>query len=100
METSNRVLILLPIVPCIDWVPVATISTRKDIELFPAVTLVSFTDGLLGNGSGIPYLYLTPLDFTAQDLAVSATVRVYVPPMLPNKLYVDRTLLIDITFLR
>ena len=52
-----------------DWVPVATISTRKDIEMFPAVTLVSFTDGLLGNGSGIPYLYLTPLDFTAQDLA-------------------------------
>ncbi|CAK9816195.1 Protein CREG1 [Anthophora quadrimaculata] len=52
-----------------DWVSVATISTRKDIQSFPAVTLVSYTDGLLGNGSGIPYLYLTPLDFTAQDLA-------------------------------
>ncbi|XP_016913983.1 protein CREG1 [Apis cerana] len=52
-----------------DWVSVATISTRQDIKSFPAVTLVSYTDGLLGNGSGIPYLYLTPLDFTTQDLA-------------------------------
>ncbi|KZC05320.1 PREDICTED: protein CREG1 [Dufourea novaeangliae] len=52
-----------------DWVSVATISTRKEIESSPAVTLVSFSDGELGNGSGIPYLYLTPLDFTAQDLA-------------------------------
>lgn len=58
----------------IDWVSVATISTRQDIKSFPAVTLVSYTDGLLGNGSGIPYLYLTPLDFTAQDLTVSITV--------------------------
>lgn len=52
-----------------DWVSVATISTRKEIESFPTVNLVSFSDGPLGNGSGIPYLYLTPLDFTAQDLA-------------------------------
>lgn len=57
-----------------DWVSVATISTRQDIKSFPAVTLVSYTDGLLGNGSGIPYLYLTPLDFTAQDLTVRITV--------------------------
>ncbi|XP_076618085.1 cellular Repressor of E1A-stimulated Genes [Colletes latitarsis] len=52
-----------------DWVSIATISTRKDIESFPTATLASFSDGLLGNGTGIPYLYLTPLDFTAQDLA-------------------------------
>ncbi|XP_076660278.1 cellular Repressor of E1A-stimulated Genes [Halictus rubicundus] len=52
-----------------DWVSVATISTRKEIESYPAVTLVSYSDGELGNGSGIPYFYLTPLDFTAQDLA-------------------------------
>ncbi|CAL7951613.1 unnamed protein product [Xylocopa violacea] len=56
-----------------DWVSVATMSTRKDIESFPVATLVSYADGLLGNGSGIPYLYLTPLDFTAQDLAVIIT---------------------------
>ncbi|XP_029041948.1 protein CREG1 [Osmia bicornis bicornis] len=52
-----------------DWVSVATISTRKEIESYPAVTLVSYSDGILGNGTGVPYLYLTPLDFTAQDLA-------------------------------
>lgn len=52
-----------------DWVSVATLSTRRDVESFPAVNLISYTDGLLGNGSGVPYLYLTPLDFTAQDLA-------------------------------
>nr|XP_003701330.1 PREDICTED: protein CREG1 [Megachile rotundata] len=52
-----------------DWVAVATISTRKDIESFPVANLISYSDGALGNGSGIPYLYLTPLDFTAQDLA-------------------------------
>lgn len=52
----------------------ATISARKDIESFPAVNLVSYSDGLLGNGSGIPYLYLTTLDFTAKDLAVSISV--------------------------
>ncbi|XP_076162006.1 cellular Repressor of E1A-stimulated Genes [Ptiloglossa arizonensis] len=52
-----------------EWASVATISTRKDIESFPTVTLVSCADGLLGNGSGVPYLYLTPLDFTAQDLS-------------------------------
>lgn len=52
-----------------DWVSVATISTRKEIESYPTVTLVSYSDGELGNGSGIPYFYLTPLDFTAQDLA-------------------------------
>ena len=60
-----------------DWVSVATLSIRKDVESFPAVNLISFTDGLLGNGSGVPYLYLTPLDFTAQDLAVSIFIILY-----------------------
>lgn len=54
----------------IDWTSVATISTRQEIETFPTVNLVSFSDGSLGNGSGIPYLYLTPLDFTSQDITV------------------------------
>ncbi|KAG7207400.1 hypothetical protein KM043_009052 [Ampulex compressa] len=52
-----------------EWVSIATMSTRRDIESFPTVNLVSFADGSLGNGSGIPYLYLTPLDFTSQDLS-------------------------------
>lgn len=52
-----------------DWTSVATISTRKDIQTFPTANVISMSDGPLGNGSGIPYMYLTPLDFTAQDLA-------------------------------
>ncbi|XP_012216630.1 protein CREG1 [Linepithema humile] len=52
-----------------DWAAVATISTRRDIETFPVANLVSIGDGPVGNGTGIPYMYLTPLDFTAQDVA-------------------------------
>lgn len=52
-----------------DWTSVATISSRKNIETYPFVNVVSFSDGPLGNGSGIPYLFLTPLDSTAQDLS-------------------------------
>ncbi|XP_043505217.1 protein CREG1 [Polistes fuscatus] len=66
---EDAVLMARFIVNQADWTSVATISTRKDIETFPTVNLISFSDGRLGNGSGIPYLYLTPLDFTAKDLA-------------------------------
>lgn len=52
-----------------DWASVATISTRKDVESFPVANLISIADGPVGNGTGIPYMYLTPLDYTAQDLA-------------------------------
>ncbi|XP_029174198.1 protein CREG1 [Nylanderia fulva] len=53
-----------------DWAATATISIRKDVETFPVANLISISDGPIGNGTGIPYMYLTPLDFTAQDLAV------------------------------
>ncbi|KAF3425419.1 hypothetical protein E2986_04678 [Frieseomelitta varia] len=66
---DQAVLMARYIVNQADWVSVATFSIRKDIESFPAANLISYADGLLGNGSGVPYLYLTPLDFTAQDLA-------------------------------
>lgn len=32
--------------------------------------MISISDGPLGDGSGIPYTYLTPLDFTSQDISV------------------------------
>ncbi|KAK2579109.1 hypothetical protein KPH14_001280 [Odynerus spinipes] len=66
---EDAVLMARYIVNQADWTSVGTISTRKEIETFPTVNLASFSDGPLGNGSGIPYLYLTPLDFTAQDLS-------------------------------
>ncbi|XP_011639520.1 protein CREG1 [Pogonomyrmex barbatus] len=52
-----------------DWAAVATISMRKDVQGFPVANLISIADGPVGNGTGIPYMYLTPLDYTAQDLA-------------------------------
>ncbi|XP_018365661.1 PREDICTED: protein CREG1 [Trachymyrmex cornetzi] len=61
-----------------DWGAVATISTRKDIPSFPVANLVSIADGPIGGGTGIPYMYLTPLDYTAQDLVKDHRATVFV----------------------
>lgn len=50
------------------WTAVATISSHKETDKYPFVNLKSVSDGPVGNGSGIPYFYITPLDFTGQDL--------------------------------
>ncbi|XP_020672601.1 protein CREG1 [Dendrobium catenatum] len=47
------------------WGVLSTISS--DQEGAPFGNVVSFSDGLPGNGSGIPYFYLTELDPTARD---------------------------------
>ncbi|XP_048512794.1 protein CREG1 [Athalia rosae] len=52
-----------------NWTSIATISSSPDIASFPFVNVVSYGDGPLDNGTGMPYLYITPLDYTAQDLA-------------------------------
>ncbi|XP_072755127.1 protein CREG1 [Anoplolepis gracilipes] len=78
-RTNNRVIQDLPlknqtalmaryVVNQVDWAGLATISTREDVETFPVANLVSISDGPIGNGTGIPYMYLTPLDFSAKDL--------------------------------
>ncbi|XP_018345415.1 PREDICTED: protein CREG1 [Trachymyrmex septentrionalis] len=61
-----------------DWAAVATISTRKDIRNFPVANLASIADGPVGGGTGIPYMYLTPLDYTAKDLAKNHHATVFV----------------------
>nr|CAD7453859.1 unnamed protein product [Timema tahoe] len=50
------------------WGALATISQQPRIKTFPFVNTFSVSDGPLNNGSGIPYLYMTPLDMSAQDL--------------------------------
>nr|CAD7412835.1 unnamed protein product [Timema poppensis] len=50
------------------WGALATISQQPRIKTFPFVNTFSVSDGPLNNGTGIPYLYLTPLDMSAQDL--------------------------------
>ncbi|KAJ8675776.1 hypothetical protein QAD02_011562 [Eretmocerus hayati] len=68
-----------------DWASVATISSRKDTLNYPFVNVIALSDGRRGDGTGDLYLFLTPLDFTGQDvfrdnratLAVSLAQRRY-----------------------
>ncbi|KAL7300611.1 hypothetical protein TKK_0006602 [Trichogramma kaykai] len=52
-----------------NWTSVATISTDPRLTSYPYVNIVSSSDGPLGNGGGVPYLFLTPLDSTSKDLS-------------------------------
>ncbi|EFN66213.1 Protein CREG1 [Camponotus floridanus] len=45
-----------------DYAAVATISTRKDIDTYPVANVIAYSDGLIGNGTGIPYMYITTHD--------------------------------------
>ncbi|KAK0090820.1 hypothetical protein PV325_003840 [Microctonus aethiopoides] len=56
------------------WASVATISSHDGISSFPFVNVVAVSDGPLGNGTGVPYIYLTPLDFTAKDIEADSRV--------------------------
>ncbi|EEZ99047.1 protein CREG1 [Tribolium castaneum] len=51
-----------------DWVSIATTSTQKAIQGYPFVSLKSVSDGPLTNSTGIPYLYMTDLDVSGQDI--------------------------------
>ncbi|XP_058788692.1 protein CREG1-like [Phymastichus coffea] len=52
-----------------EWTSIATISVNKKIKGYPFANLKSVADGAIGKGNGIPYLFLTPLDFSVLDLA-------------------------------
>ncbi|OWR53395.1 protein CREG1 [Danaus plexippus] len=52
-----------------NWASIATISTLPAIEGFPFSNVKSIVDGSLANSTGIPYFYMSPLDFTARDLS-------------------------------
>lgn len=69
LEPNQDALVARNVVNQADWAAVATISTRKDVQTFPIANVISIGDGPVGNGTGIPYMYLTPLDYTAQDVA-------------------------------
>ncbi|KAH0568925.1 protein CREG1 [Cotesia glomerata] len=55
-----------------NWTSVATISRQQGIASFPFANVVALSDGPRGNGSGVPYMFLTPLDFTSKDLKEDA----------------------------
>ncbi|CAL8142107.1 unnamed protein product [Orchesella dallaii] len=51
-----------------NWTSLATISTMSPVRGYPFVNIFSLSDGPANNSSGIPYLYLTPLDISVTDL--------------------------------
>ncbi|XP_063542716.1 protein CREG1 [Cydia strobilella] len=52
-----------------DWASIATVSVLPAIEGFPFSNVKSIADGYIKNSTGIPYFYMSPLDFTAKDLS-------------------------------
>lgn len=53
-----------------DWASVATISTHQPVVGQPFSNVFSVSDGPLGSGSGVPYMYLTRMEISVQDLQV------------------------------
>eukprot|EP00095_Tigriopus_kingsejongensis_P011435 maker-scaffold222_size251774-snap-gene-0.21 protein:Tk11435 transcript:maker-scaffold222_size251774-snap-gene-0.21-mRNA-1 annotation:"creg1 precursor" len=52
-----------------DWAAMATIADRDPIRGFPFANVFSISDGATAaESTGIPYLYLTPLDMSTHDL--------------------------------
>lgn len=54
-----------------DWASMATISTHDPVKGQPFSNAFSISDGPPGNGSGTPYLYLTHMEISVQDLQVN-----------------------------
>ncbi len=55
-----------------DWSSMATISTRKEILGSPFANVFSVSDGAdVKEASGVPYLFLTPLEMSVKDLKVN-----------------------------
>ncbi|XP_066517056.1 protein CREG1 [Hoplias malabaricus] len=54
-----------------DWASMATISTHDPVKGQPFSNAFSISDGAPGNGTGTPYMYLTHLEISVQDLQVN-----------------------------
>lgn len=60
-----------------DWASMATISTHKPVVGQPFSNVFSVSDGPLGSGSGVPYMYLTRMEISVQDLQVKPRLLLY-----------------------
>lgn len=60
-----------------DWGALATLSAQKGLRGQPFANIFSLSDGPPGRygGSGVPYLYLTDMEISVQDLEVSGSSR-------------------------
>jgi hypothetical protein len=50
------------------WGSISTISSNAATQGFPFSNIVSFADGAVGAGTGIPYMFVSPLDESITDL--------------------------------
>lgn len=53
-----------------DWASLATVSTHRPVVGQPFSNVFSVSDGPLGSGGGVPYMYLTRMEISVQDLQV------------------------------
>uniref|UniRef100_A0A1Y1LIP6 CREG-like beta-barrel domain-containing protein n=1 Tax=Photinus pyralis TaxID=7054 RepID=A0A1Y1LIP6_PHOPY len=54
----------------VDWVSIATISTLPFAKSYPFTNIKSMSDGPISQGTGIPYILMTGIDFSGKDLEV------------------------------
>ncbi|KAK5649497.1 hypothetical protein RI129_000526 [Pyrocoelia pectoralis] len=53
-----------------DWVSIATISTLPFAKSYPFANIKSMSDGPVSQGTGVPYILMTGIDFSGKDLEV------------------------------
>lgn len=51
-----------------DWAAIATQSTAQAVRGFPFANIVSISDGPINNSSGVPYMYITPMELSTRDI--------------------------------
>ncbi|KAE8621252.1 hypothetical protein XENTR_v10004739 [Xenopus tropicalis] len=54
-----------------DWGALATLSSHSPVQGQPFANVFSVSDGPREAGSGVPYLYLTTMEISVQDLQVN-----------------------------
>lgn len=52
-----------------DWAAVAYTSRQPETFGLPMADIFSISDGLVNNSTGVPYMYISPLDAGVQDLS-------------------------------
>ncbi|KAJ3584677.1 hypothetical protein NHX12_015172 [Muraenolepis orangiensis] len=52
------------------WASLATTSSHDPVRGQPFSNTLSVSDGPPGHGAGVPYMYLTPMELSVQDLQV------------------------------
>ncbi|CAB1327679.1 unnamed protein product [Coregonus sp. 'balchen'] len=56
-----------------NWASMATISTHEPVQGQPFSNAFSISDGPVGSGTGVPYMFLTSMEISVQDLKINGT---------------------------